>query len=159
MQSATQLKICSWNINGQSQFKLSDDVLGKFFTRFDIILLCETWTDEESKFELKGFTFYNYPRKILHQNAKRSSSGLGIFVRNDIARGVTFLKHNKDIITLIKLDKDYFRLKHHGLLNPPTRDTHGVNQEGNTSPTLSAIICRTSVIFFTRSVACVSQVI
>ena len=50
MQSATQLKICSWNINGLSQFKLSDDVLGKFLTWFDIIFLCETWTDEDSKF-------------------------------------------------------------------------------------------------------------
>ena len=30
----------------------------------------------------------------------------------------------------------YFRLKHHGLLSPSTLDSHGVNQGGNTSPTL-----------------------
>ena len=32
--------------------------------------------------------------------------------------------------------KTYFRLKHHGLLSPLTLDSHGVNQGGNTSPTL-----------------------
>ena len=32
--------------------------------------------------------------------------------------------------------KTYFRLKYHGLLSPPTLDSHSVNQGGNTSPIL-----------------------
>ena len=45
--------------------------------------------------------------------------------------------HGKVVDALRSLyRKTYFRPKHHGLLSPPTRDTHGVNQGGNTSPTL-----------------------
>ena len=45
--------------------------------------------------------------------------------------------HGKVIDALRSLyRKTYFRLKHHGLLSPPTLDSHGVNQGGNTSPTL-----------------------
>ena len=91
------------------------DVLGIFLLRYDIILLCETWISEDSKYELNGFKYYNYPRKIMHQNAKRSSGGLGIFVRKNIAQGVTVLKHTKGITAWIKLDKDFFGL---------TTDTH-----------------------------------
>ena len=45
--------------------------------------------------------------------------------------------HGKVIDTLRNLyRKTYFRVKYHGLLSPPTLDTHGVNQGGNTSPPL-----------------------
>ena len=44
------LNICSWNINGLTQTKLSDDILGKFLTKFDIILLSETWSSEGDNF-------------------------------------------------------------------------------------------------------------
>ena len=105
------LNICSWNINGPTQTNLSDDVLGKFLTKFDIILLSETWSSEGDNFELCGYTFYNYPRQLRNQKAKRGSGGLGIFVWNDIANVVTCVKYTKDIIAWIKLDKDYFGLE------------------------------------------------
>ena len=78
----------SWNINGLTNDKLSDDIPGNFFKKLDIILLTETWTSDNAEIELKGFTFYNYPRKYRHPNDKRDSGGIGIFVRNDIKHGV-----------------------------------------------------------------------
>ena len=75
------VKICSWNINGLTQAKLSPDILGDFLARFDIILLCETWASQGDEFELEGYKFYNYPRLVRHHNAKRNSGGLGIFIK------------------------------------------------------------------------------
>ena len=60
-----------------------------------------------------------------------------------VNRNILFFKlinlgvHGKVIDTLRNLyRKTYFRVKYHGLLSPPTLDTHGVNQGGNTSPAL-----------------------
>ena len=60
-----------------------------------------------------------------------------------VNRNILFFKlikagiHGKVIDAVRRLyRKTYFRLKHHGLLSPLTLDSHGVNQGGNTSPTL-----------------------
>ena len=42
------IKICCWNIHGLSQEKLNDCILGGFLQRFDIILLSETWAEDNS---------------------------------------------------------------------------------------------------------------
>ena len=99
------IKIYSWNINGLTQAKLSPYILGDFLTRFDIILLCETWASQGDEFELEGYKFYNYPRLVKHHNAKRNSGGLGIFIKRPLLDGVHYLKHTKDIIVWIKLGK------------------------------------------------------
>ena len=45
-----------------------------------------------------------------HHDARRNSGGLGIFVRNNIVKCVQLLRHPRDVIALLRLDKDYFRL-------------------------------------------------
>ena len=95
---------------GLSQYKLSDDILGNFLSSFDIILLSETWATDDDVFELEGFTFHNYARQMKHCDARRISGGLGIFIRNAIAKGVQLLKHTRDIIAWLRLDKGYFGL-------------------------------------------------
>ena len=101
----------SWNINGLTNDKLSDDILGNFFKKLDIILLIETWTSDNAEIELKGFTFYNYPRKYRHPNAKRDSGGIGIFVRDDIKHGVVIWRNTEDVVIWIQLKAGYFGLK------------------------------------------------
>ena len=101
----------SWNIKGLTNDKLSDDILGNFFKKLDIILLTETWTSDNAEIELKGFTFYNYPRKYRHPNAKRDSGGIGIFVRDDIKHGVVIWRNTEDVVTWIQLKAEYFGLK------------------------------------------------
>ena len=60
---------------------------------------------------LKGFTFYNYPRKYRHPNAKRDSSGISIFVRDDIKHGVVIWRNTEDVVAWIELKAKYFGLK------------------------------------------------
>ena len=109
-ESHSNVRICCWNINGLSQYKLSDDISGNFLNSFDIILLSETWATNDDVFEMEGFTFHNYARQMKHCDARRNSGGLGIFTWNDIAEGVQLLKHTKDIIAWLRLDKGYFGL-------------------------------------------------
>ena len=63
------VRIISWNINGLSEDKLYDEILGTFLQNFDLILLTETWACTDAVFELDGFTFYNYPHHYKHPNA------------------------------------------------------------------------------------------
>ena len=92
------LRLISWNINGLMQCKYFDDILGKFLRKYDIILLCETWTSADDDITLDGFEFYNFPRPSRHCNAKQNSGGLGVFVRDNIKNHVQFVKNHEDII-------------------------------------------------------------
>ena len=49
------LRILFWNINGLTQDKLHNDILGKLFKNYDIILLAETWSNGQDDFALNGF--------------------------------------------------------------------------------------------------------
>ena len=50
------VRIISWNINGLSEDKLYDEILGTFLQNFNLILLTETWACTDAVFELDGFT-------------------------------------------------------------------------------------------------------
>ena len=50
-------RLISWNINGLTHCKLLDDILGNFLNKYDIILLCETWTSDQDDIALDGFEF------------------------------------------------------------------------------------------------------
>ena len=92
------IDICFWNINGLTQNKLDDYLLGKFLKSYDIILIAETWAEKDDEFYLNGFTYMNYPRGYKNTRAKRCSGGLGIFTRNEIISGVETYKNHEDII-------------------------------------------------------------
>ena len=49
------VEICICNINGLTNKKLHDGVLGKFLKHFDIIVLSETWTRESDNFTMSGY--------------------------------------------------------------------------------------------------------
>ena len=104
------IRFCFWNINGLTATKLSDCVLGGFLKSFHVIMLCETWSDGSDSFELEGFVYYDFPRKYRHKNAKRASGGLGLFVNNEIKRGVEIIKNCKDVLLWVKLRSDFFHI-------------------------------------------------
>ena len=54
------LRILAWNINGLTDHKLTDDILGSLFKSHDIILLSETWTGANDEYILDGFEFMNF---------------------------------------------------------------------------------------------------
>ena len=105
------INIISWNINGLSQDKLNDALLGFFLKKIDIILLSETWESTHDAFSLDGYVYHNYPRKSKHLNSKRESGGLGIFTHHGIQEGILRWSHTDDIIAWIILKKSFFGLE------------------------------------------------
>ena len=93
-----------------TQYKLFDDILANSLKRYEVIMLCETWTSDQDNFMLEGFEFYNFPRLNRHCKAKRISGGLDVFVRNCI-KDVTFIKSFEDVIAWFKLRKDRLHLR------------------------------------------------
>ena len=109
----TQFGICFYNIHGLTLEKLSDDMLGSFFKKFALVLLCETWlakTQTDDFDVLDGYSFYNLYRKYRHPNAIRDSGGLGIYVNKAFEHGIEFVNSVDDIITTMKLKKEVFGL-------------------------------------------------
>lgn len=53
------LKITSWNVNGLTRCKLDDSDFVNKLCENDIIILYETWTNENSDIEIDGYKSYN----------------------------------------------------------------------------------------------------
>ena len=102
------LNIVTWNINGLSQDKLGDNILGSMLKRYDIIMLSETWSSDQDDFFLDGYFYYNYPRSYKHPASKRMSGGLGFFIRRELKDGVDIWSYTDDVIAWVILKKDFF---------------------------------------------------
>ena len=62
---------------------------------------------------MNGYQYHNTSRKEKHRIAKRNSGGLGVYIRNNIAKGVEVSKIvNYDFMMWIMLRKDFFNLCH-----------------------------------------------
>ena len=107
------LNILFWNVNGLTQDKLHDDILGKLFKEYDIVLLSETWAIEQDYLGLSGFNYLKYPCKYSHPNCKRNSGGLGILIRTSRANGISAWCHTDDVVAWLILDKSIFGFKNH----------------------------------------------
>lgn len=101
----------AWNCQGLTQSKQENADFVHILDRHDIIFLSESWTNKNSEIELSGYKCFNYFRKFQHRNARRSSGGIVVYCKNDIANGVEVVKNHYDTIIWLKLDKIFFKLK------------------------------------------------
>ena len=129
------LRLVTWNINGLTQYKLHDNILGNFLKGFDIILLSETWTSEHDEFSLEGFEFHNFPSSYWHVNARRNSGGLPVFIRCNVKHGLLFVKQHDGNVIWFKLRKQVFSLRNDIYLGNvyivPEGSTHSNNDVFN----------------------------
>ena len=105
------LKITSWNVNGlynqsQGYCKLQDDLFVNSIKSYDIIGLVETHCSEEDRIEFENYRCYQNNR-AKHVNAKKSSGGLAVLIRNTIQPGVEIVHTDRYAIWL-KLEKSFF---------------------------------------------------
>ena len=94
---------------GKRYDKLTSSELKTIFNNSDVILLTETWTNEQSKIELEGFTCFMLNRNK-HQRARRDSGGLVIYIRNEFCDGNTLVKVNEGCIIWVKLYGELFHI-------------------------------------------------
>ena len=105
------IQVLSWNVHGLGRDKLEDTEFIEQFRGSEIIFLYETWANSSSFLDITGYKCLNFYRKFQNRRAKRSSGGVAVFIKNEIANGVTVVKTVHDSIIWLKLDKVFFNLK------------------------------------------------
>ena len=104
------IDLCLWNVNGLTQDKLHDHILGKYFSQFDIIILLETWSDGEGNYELYDYKYFDFKREYRHAKAKRASGGIGVYIRFDVCHAVEIFRNSGDTVVWLKFKKEYLQI-------------------------------------------------
>ena len=97
------IKMCSWNINGLTQDRLHDEIIRQYFSKFDVIVLTETWSDGKDGYEHHNIEYIDFSRKSRHANAKRASDGIGVIIIFDISDGVEVFRNVGAMLVWLKL--------------------------------------------------------
>ena len=99
------------NIEGLSEAKKSCSEFINFISDYDIICLQETFTNKNSKIDLKGYKSIHSYRRLQNRRAKQASGGLVIYIRERFQKGVKVVKNDTDCIVWLKFDKTYFQMQ------------------------------------------------
>ena len=97
------------NVYGSLEAKLEcPDFVNDFFM-YDIVFFSETWSNKNSILKLNGFVKPVCKHRPRKQNARRDSGGLCIFLKPNVAKGISEVDWDEfeDGIVL-KLDKTFF---------------------------------------------------
>ena len=62
------------------------------------MLLCETWTDENSILDLNGYERHTLNRTMKKKKTRRNSGGLSIYFKSCLSDGITIIKEDSDDI-------------------------------------------------------------
>lgn len=100
--SRTGINIVAWNVQGLGDEVLNDSLFNNMLDTNDIIILTETWLEEQVNIRPAEFYSFNMVRPI-RARAPRPSGGISVLMRHELREDV---KHNKGI-KLIQED-DYF---------------------------------------------------
>ena len=77
----------------------------------DIVLLSETWTNDQINVNVQGFTAHILNRKVKHKNSRRDSGGLIVYVADRINKDVHFIKSVEDHTLWLKLNSHVLNLE------------------------------------------------
>ena len=77
-------------------YKLADPSFISILNKNNLILLCETWTDQKQNIDINGFMCYAVHRSMYKPSPKRNSGGVASYVRSEIDTDVQFMKTDKD---------------------------------------------------------------
>ena len=75
-------------------------------------MLSETWTERDDTFEMENFSYFNFSRPHRHANARKTSGGLGVFIRNVFKNAVEIYHCYRDVLVWVRFKKDMFNTTH-----------------------------------------------
>ena len=110
MYKSSNLSLSFWNIGGRSEDKLKDKDFRKHLTA-DIICFTESFTNEKSKLNLAGFVSDQVIRSKQHENSKRPSGGVVVYIKSRIAERTEVIRSEHDDLSWIKLKKSFFDIQ------------------------------------------------
>ena len=96
---------------------------------YDIFCVIETKTDETDIISLQNYTYFSQCRK---QSFVRKSGGIGIFVKNELAKNISVIESDSDYICWFKLDKSCLNIDedmHFGAVYTPPSDSRFNTQD------------------------------
>ena len=102
--SISNISIAAWNISGLSN-KINDDDFINNLVCHDIIVLSETFLDNDDIPPLPGYIFYSVYRKKNHKKAKHPYGGVIVFIKKNIQKYVTKVAVTKEHFIWIKISK------------------------------------------------------
>ena len=102
-----ELSFISLNVHGSLTEKLkSEDFVTSVF-KFDVILLCETWSNKLSDLDVDGYVRISKTRK-LKKRAKRSSGGIEVYIKEHLIKGIKVLDWDFEDGLNFHFEKDFF---------------------------------------------------
>ena len=102
-----------WNINGLNSDKISDPFFIQSISKFHIVSFKETWSNDADEINLLDFCRIGVGNRKKCKKATRNSGGIGIYVKNLIAKGIKILQKSHPDILWVKLDHTFFNLNRH----------------------------------------------
>ena len=96
------------NLNGGLELKLESGELKNVMNSNDIIVLCESWTNECSEIEVDGFAKPFCKHRKRKKGAKKDSGGIVCYFRNEIVHGVKVEEWDFEDGLCFRLDKCVF---------------------------------------------------
>ena len=94
-------------MHGSLNEKVKDSEFVSSVFQSDFVLLSETWSNEHSDIDVKGYSRVSKIRK-LKKKAKRSSGGLEVYIKENLLKGITVLKWDFEDGLSFKFDNDFF---------------------------------------------------
>jgi exonuclease III len=127
------IKLCSWNINGLTEEKVSPEAAGVFMQDQDILLFQETWFIKDRTIDITNFKPLHFVREIINPKAHRGSGGISVYVKNAIAHNVHILKNYFNCIIWLSIKEsttDNVRPIALGVVYiPPESSVHNINKD------------------------------
>jgi exonuclease III len=100
--------VLAWNVHGLTESKKECSEFVNIIEQNDIVFLFETWANCHSNIDIDGYYSVNLYRKYQHRNAKRSSGGIALYIKENLKDGVTVVRQHYDSVIWLKLDKVFF---------------------------------------------------
>ena len=101
------MKFMLYNVQGLTRYKLSDPQFIDYITKYDLIMLCETWTSAKSNFTIPNYEAFYSHRPKRNKKAKRCSGGVIIYVKERLLGAVSMIKNDIPDILWLKIDRKY----------------------------------------------------
>ena len=106
------LKFTCWNVNGlhrrgENYCKLDDKDLIVELTKYDIVGLVETHSMPDETPSLPDFKCFTASRAP-NSNARKPSGGISVYIKKDLAKGITYNERSGDHAIWLRLKKEAF---------------------------------------------------
>ena len=125
-----RIRFVAWNMYGIDNDVLNDDMFNSYLDDNDIVILLETWLEENISIRETDF-FVHHALRPKHAKAIRPSGGICVLIKRNICgqksdNNIHIIKKN-DFMIWLRFDKEHFNLKKRFICDSgifPTRKFH-----------------------------------